>query len=387
MMTNITDGDLLLKNITAQAPFPICFADLEKAVAKKIEAGPFGYIRSGAGGEQTLRNNRAAFEKYSIVPRFLNDVSNVDTSVHLFGKTYPTPLLFAPVGMNGMVHDEGELAVARAAQFLNIPYIQSTVSTFALEEVAQAAPSATKWFQLYWSTNEEIAFSMAARAEKAGFEAIVLTVDTVMLGWREEDVRNQFSPLKLGYARGNYMNDPVFTAALPDDSFESYVQGVLQNVFHPTLNWEHVQALKKRTNLPILLKGILHPEDAKLAIDNGIDGIIVSNHGGRQLDGVIGSLDALPAIAKVVNGQIPIILDSGVYRGMDALKALALGADAIAIGRPFVYGLALEGQQGVEKVMTNLYDELKVSIALAGSTSVKGLRNITLVKQDGTEVK
>lgn len=386
-MTNITDGDLLLKNITAQAPFPICFADLEKAVAEKIEAGPFGYIRSGAGGEQTLRNNRAAFEKYSIVPRFLNDVSNVDTSVHLFGKTYPTPLLFAPVGMNGMVHDEGELAVARAAQFLNIPYIQSTVSTFALEEVAQAAPSATKWFQLYWSTNEEIAFNMAARAEEAGFEAIVLTVDTVMLGWREEDVRNQFSPLKLGYARGNYMNDPVFTATLPDDSFESYVQGVLQNVFHPTLNWEHVRELKKRTNLPILLKGILHPEDAKHAIDNGIDGIIVSNHGGRQLDGVIGSLDALPAIVKVVNGQIPIILDSGVYRGMDALKALALGANAVAIGRPFVYGLALEGQQGVEKVMTNLYDELKVSIALAGATSVKGLRNITLVKQDGTEGK
>ncbi|MEQ6854427.1 alpha-hydroxy acid oxidase [Lysinibacillus capsici] len=386
-MTNITDGDLLLKNITAQAPFPICFADLEKAVAEKIEAGPFGYIRSGAGGEQTLRNNRAAFEKYSIVPRFLYDVSNVDTSVHLFGKTYPTPLLFAPVGMNGMVHDEGELAVARAAQFLNIPYIQSTVSTFALEEVAQAAPSATKWFQLYWSTNEEIAFSMAARAEEAGFEAIVLTVDTVMLGWREEDVRNQFSPLKLGYARGNYMNDPVFTATLPDDSFESYVQGVLQNVFHPTLNWEHVRELKKRTNLPILLKGILHSEDAKHAIDNGIDGIIVSNHGGRQLDGVIGSLDALPAIVKVVNGQIPIILDSGVYRGMDALKALALGANAVAIGRPFVYGLALEGQQGVEKVMTNLYDELKVSIALAGATSVKGLRNITLVKQDGTEGK
>ncbi|RDV28340.1 alpha-hydroxy-acid oxidizing protein [Lysinibacillus capsici] len=386
-MTNTTDGDLLLKNITAQAPFPICFADLEKAVAKKIEAGPFGYIRSGAGGEQTLRNNRAAFEKYSIVPRFLNDVSNVDTSIHLFGKTYPTPLLFAPVGMNGMVHDDGELAVVRAAQNLNIPYIQSTVSTYALEEVAQAAPSATKWFQLYWSTNEEIAFSMAVRAEAAGFEAIVLTVDTVMLGWREEDVRNQFSPLKLGYARGNYMNDPVFTATLPDDSFESYVQGVLQNVFHPTLNWEHVRELKKRTNLPILLKGILHPEDAKHAIDNGIDGIIVSNHGGRQLDGVIGSLDALPAIVKVVNGQIPIILDSGVYRGMDALKALALGANAVAIGRPFVYGLALEGQQGVEKVMTNLYDELKVSIALAGATSVKGLRNITLVKQDGTEGK
>ncbi|MGE7750512.1 alpha-hydroxy acid oxidase [Lysinibacillus fusiformis] len=386
-MTNTTDGDLLLKNITAQAPFPICFADLEKAVAEKIPAGPFGYIRSGAGGEQTLRNNRSAFEKYSIVPRFLNDVSNVHTTINLFGKTYPTPLLFAPVGMNGMVHEEGELAAVRAAQQLNMPYIQSTVSTYALEDVAEAAPSATKWFQLYWSTNEEIAFSMAARAESAGFEAIVLTVDTVMLGWREEDVRNQFSPLKLGYAKGNYINDPVFMASLPNDSFESYVQGVLQNVFHPTLNWEHVRELKRRTNLPILLKGILHPEDAKLALENGIDGIIVSNHGGRQLDGVIGSLDALPPIVSAVNGQIPIILDSGVYRGMDALKALALGADAVAIGRPFVYGLALEGQQGAEKVMTNIYDELKVSIALAGTTSVEGLRTITLVKNDGTKVK
>ncbi|WP_107924465.1 alpha-hydroxy acid oxidase [Lysinibacillus parviboronicapiens] len=384
-MTNTTNGDLLLKNINAQAPFPISFADLEKAVAEKIDAGPYGYVRSGAGGEQTLRNNRAAFEKYSIIPRFLNNVANIDTTIELFGKTYPTPLLFAPVGMNKMAHEDGELAVVRAANHLEIPYIQSTVSSYALEDVAQAAPNATKWFQLYWSTNEEIAYSMVARAEAAGFEAIVLTVDTVMLGWREEDVRNQFSPLKLGYARGNYVNDPVFMASLPDDSFESYVQGVLQNVFHPTLNWENVRELKRHTKLPILLKGILHPEDAQLAVDNGIDGIIVSNHGGRQLDGVIGSLDALPAIVEVVDGQVPVILDSGVYRGMDALKALALGADAVAIGRPFVYGLALDGQQGVEKVMTNLYDELKVSIALAGATSVKDLRNVTLVKNNGVD--
>ncbi|WP_107948308.1 alpha-hydroxy acid oxidase [Lysinibacillus parviboronicapiens] len=384
-MTNTTNGDLLLKNINAQAPFPISFADLEKAVAEKIDAGPYGYVRSGAGGEQTLRNNRAAFEKYSIIPRFLNNVANIDTTIELFGKTYPTPLLFAPVGMNKMAHEDGELAVVRAANHLEIPYIQSTVSSYALEDVAQAAPNATKWFQLYWSTNEEIAYSMVARAEAAGFEAIVLTVDTVMLGWREEDVRNQFSPLKLGYARGNYVNDPVFMASLPDNSFESYVQGVLQNVFHPTLNWENVRELKRHTKLPILLKGILHPEDAQLAVDNGIDGIIVSNHGGRQLDGVIGSLDALPAIVEVVDGQVPVILDSGVYRGMDALKALALGADAVAIGRPFVYGLALDGQQGVEKVMTNLYDELKVSIALAGATSVKDLRNVTLVKNNGVD--
>ncbi|MGN4126812.1 alpha-hydroxy acid oxidase [Lysinibacillus sphaericus] len=384
-MTNTTNGDLLLKNINAQAPFPISFADLEKAVADKIDAGPYGYVRSGAGGEQTLRNNRAAFEKYSIIPRFLNNVATIDTTIELFGKTHPTPLLFAPVGMNKMAHEDGELAVVRAANHIKIPYIQSTVSSYALEDVAQAAPNATKWFQLYWSTNEEIAYSMAARAEAAGFEAIVLTVDTVMLGWREEDVRNQFSPLKLGYARGNYVNDPVFMSSLPDDSFEAYVQGVLQNVFHPTLDWDNVRELKRRTKLPILLKGILHPEDAKLAVENGIDGIIVSNHGGRQLDGVIGSLDALPAIVEVVKGQVPVILDSGVYRGMDALKALALGADAVAIGRPFVYGLALDGQQGVEKVMTNLYDELKVSMALAGATSVNDLRNVTLVKNNGVD--
>ena len=224
--------DLLLKNINGDKPFPICFDDLEKAVADKIPAGPYGYVRSGAGGEESLRNNRNAFAKYSIVPRFLTDVSNPDTSIELFGKKHPTPFLFAPVGMNKMAHEDGELAVVRAAEKLEMPYIQSTVSSYGLEEVAQAAPNHTKWFQLYWSTNEEIAYSMAARAEAAGFEAIVLTVDTVMLGWREEDVRNQFSPLKLGLARGNYMNDPIFTASLKDDSFEAYVDGVLANIFH-----------------------------------------------------------------------------------------------------------------------------------------------------------
>ena len=217
----MTKEDLLLKNIQGDKPFPICFDDLEKAVAEKLTAGPYGYIRSGAGGEQSLRNNRNAFAKYSIVPRFLTDVSEPDTSIELFGKKHPTPFLFAPVGMNQMAHEQGELAVVNAAQRLGMPYIQSTVSSYSLEEVAEAAPAHTKWFQLYWSKNEEIAYSMAARAENAGFEAIVLTVDTVMLGWREEDVRNQFSPLKLGLARGNYMNDPIFTASLKDFGLSS----------------------------------------------------------------------------------------------------------------------------------------------------------------------
>ncbi|MGM9948853.1 MAG: alpha-hydroxy acid oxidase [Lysinibacillus sp.] len=377
----MTKEDLLLKNIVGDKPFPICFDDLEKAVADKIPAGPYGYIRSGAGGEQSLRNNRNAFAKYSIVPRFLTDVSEPDTSIELFGKTHPTPFFFAPVGMNQMAHEQGELAVVSAAQKLGMPYIQSTVSSYSLEEVAQAAPEHTKWFQLYWSTNEEIAYSMAARAENAGFEAIVLTVDTVMLGWREEDVRNQFSPLKLGLSRGNYMNDPVFTASLKDESFESYVEGVLANIFHPTLNWENVRELKRRLRVPLLIKGILHPEDARLAIEAGVDGIIVSNHGGRQLDGVIGSLDALPAIVEAVDGQIPVLMDGGVYRGIDALKALALGATAVCIGRPFVYGLAYDGENGVYQVMQNLYSEFKVSMGLAGQRTVAGLRTVALMKE------
>ncbi len=377
----MTKEDLLLKNIQGDKPFPICFDDLEKAVAEKLPAGPYGYIRSGAGGEQSLRNNRNAFAKYSIVPRFLTDVSEPDTSIELFGKKHPTPFLFAPVGMNQMAHERGELAVVNAAQRLGMPYIQSTVSSYSLEEVAEAAPAHTKWFQLYWSTNEEIAYSMAARAENAGFEAIVLTVDTVMLGWREEDVRNQFSPLKLGLARGNYMNDPIFTASLKDESFESYVEGVLANIFHPTLNWKNVRELKSRLRVPLLIKGILHPEDARLAIEAGVDGIIVSNHGGRQLDGVIGSLDALPAIVKAVDGQVPVLLDGGVYRGIDALKALALGATAVCIGRPFVYGLAYDGENGVYQVMQNLYSEFKVSMSLAGQRTVAGLQTVALIHE------
>lgn len=377
----MTKEDLLLKNIQGDKPFPICFEDLEEAVAEKLPAGPYGYIRSGAGGEQSLRNNRKAFTKYSIIPRFLTDVSEPDTSIELFGKKHPTPFLFAPVGMNQMAHEQGELAVVRAAEKLGMPYIQSTVSSYSLEEVADTAPAHTKWFQLYWSTNEEIAYSMAARAENAGFEAIVLTVDTVMLGWREEDVRNQFSPLKLGLARGNYVNDPIFTASLKDESFESYIEGVLANIFHPTLNWENIRELKSRLRVPLLIKGILHPEDARLAIEAGVDGIIVSNHGGRQLDGVIGSLDALPAIVKAVDHRVPVLLDGGVYRGIDALKALALGAAAVCIGRPFVYGLAYDGENGVYQVMQNLYSEFKVSMGLAGQRTVADLQTLALIRE------
>lgn len=243
------------------------------------------------------------------------------------------------------------------------------------------APHHTKWFQLYWSSNEAVVYSMVERAEMAGFEAIVLTVDTVTLGWREHDIRSQFSPMMEGFASGNYKSDPVFMASLANDSFETFVEAQAETIYHPNLSWQHVRELKKRTTLPVLLKGILHPEDARLALEAGIDGIIVSNHGGRQLDGVIASIDALPAIVDEVAGRIPIILDSGIYRGTDVLKALALGATAVAIGRPFIYGLAYAGEVGVQRAMQNIYNEFEASMKLACVSNIAALRKLKLAKK------
>lgn len=379
-MTKVKNNDLLLKNIGSVEKYPINFQELELAAKEKLAAGPFGYIRSSAGGEETYRKNTESFGKYFIIPRFLTDVSTLNTEVNLFGRTYPHPLFIAPVGVNRIAHEDGEIAVAKAAAKYNFPYIQSTVSSYSIEEITEATPESSKWFQLYWSQNKEIAFSMVKRAEQAGYEAIVLTVDTVMLGWREEDVRNQFSPLKRGFAKGNYASDPIFMAALPDHEEETIIASIIENVYHPTLNWENIAELKEKTSLPILIKGILHPEDAKLAIRNGVDGVIVSNHGGRQLDGVIASIDALSDIVKAVDNKIPVLFDSGIRRGSDAVKALALGATAVLIGRPFVWGLAANGQVGVEKVLENFLQETKVSISLSGASSLEELRKLTIVK-------
>ncbi|MEI4768314.1 alpha-hydroxy-acid oxidizing protein [Psychrobacillus sp. FJAT-51614] len=379
-MSTIKNNDLLLDNIGSNEKYPINFSELEQAAKEKLEAGPFGYIRSSAGGEETYRKNSNSFEKYSIVPRFLTDVSALNTEVTILGRTYPHPLFIAPVGVNKIAHEDGEIAVAKAAAKFNYPYIQSTVSSYSIEEIAEATEGSSKWFQLYWSQNKEISFSMIQRAEAAGYEAIVLTVDTVMLGWREEDVRNQFSPLKRGFGQGNYASDPVFMAALPDQSKDAIIDSMIENIYHPTLNWNNIEELREYTSLPILLKGILHPEDAKLAIEKGLDGIIVSNHGGRQLDGVIASIDALPEIVEIVNGKIPVLFDSGVRRGSDAVKALALGATAVCIGRPFIWGLASGGQAGVERVLENFLQETNVSISLSGARNLEELRKLKIVR-------
>ncbi len=359
---------------------PLPYEVLEAFAKQKLESGPFGYIHGSASRGETNKKNTDAFAKYSILPRFLKNVSTLDLQVELFGKTYPHPLFIAPAGVNKIAHEDGEKAVAKAAKKYGYNYIQSTVSSYSIEEIAESAPDSPKWFQLYWQSNKEVAYSFVERAEKAGYEAIVLTVDTVVLGWREEDVRNGYSPLSRGFGQGNYISDPVFMDSLHTNNQEAIIQGIIENINHPTLNWNDVAELRKRTSLPILLKGVLHPEDALLAMEYGIDGIIVSNHGGRQLDGTIASIDALPKIVEAVNGKIPVLFDSGVRRGIDVVKALALGATAVCIGRPVLWGLAYNGQNGVETVLSQLLDELKNSMTLAGVRDVEEASNLTILK-------
>ncbi|WP_033542940.1 alpha-hydroxy acid oxidase [Planococcus sp. CAU13] len=380
-MSSIVKGDALLKSIVAQKDNPLTHEEWEASAKQKMEPHKFGHIRSGAGAEETLRRNRSAFSKWAILPRVLKDVSAIDTSLTLFGHTYKHPFLLAPIGMQKLAHEEGDLASVRAAAKWDVPFIASTVSSYSLEDIAEAAGDNPRWFQLYWSNDEAVSFSMLKRAEKAGYEAIVVTVDTVMLGWREEDLRNGFSPLRAGVGKANYVNDPAFMASLPDATDDSIIQGILKNVYHPSFDWKKIDKIKRATTLPVLLKGILHPDDAMLAVEAGIDGIIVSNHGGRQLDGVAASLDALPLIAKAVGGRIPVLLDSGIRRGTDLVKALALGADGVLLGRPYIYGLAAGGQAGVEQVLGNFIEETRVSLALTGISKITELSSVELIRE------
>lgn len=363
-----------------ETDFPLSFEEWEKKAASLMQAGGYGYASSGAGREETARRNEEAFGKWAIVPRMLSDVSHADLSVTLFGHTYKRPFLLAPIGMQILAHPEGELASAKAAAACHVPFVLSTVASHSIEEVAAAAPSGSKWFQLYWSNNEEVSFSMAERAEKAGYEAIVLTVDTVRTGFRETDIRSQFSPLSQGFGKANYESDPAFMKALDRHDETSVVAAILENMQTLSLHWKHIAKLKERTRLPILLKGILHPEDARLAVEHGVDGLIVSNHGGRQLDGVIAAIDALPAVSEAVQKKVPVLFDSGIRRGIDAVKALALGADAVLIGRPFLYGLASHGQQGVEQVIENFAREIEISLSLCGIANLAQIDKLKMVR-------
>jgi lactate 2-monooxygenase len=364
---------------------PVSAAELHERARAKLGAGPYGYVAGGAGSERTMQANLDAFERRRIVPRMLRDVSERDLSTSVLGTPMPAPLMLAPVGVQSIVHPEGELASARAAAALELPYIHSTAASHSIEQVAEAMGEGRRWYQLYWPRERELAASFVARAEQAGFEAVVLTLDTWFLGWRPRDLKNAYLPFLKGIGVANYFSDPVFRAALekpPEEDPGPAIGHWAYQFANPTVCWDDLAWLKEQTKLPVVLKGIVHAEDARRAQDLGVDGLLVSNHGGRQVDGALGALDALPAIRAAVGDQLPLLFDSGVRTGSDAFKALALGADAVCIGRPFVWGLALAGQAGVEHVLRCLLAELDLTLALSGYTAIDQIDGDALAEPD-----
>jgi lactate 2-monooxygenase len=351
---------------------PVAVAELERLARETMDERAANYVFAGAGSEDTMDANRAAFRRRRIVPRMLRrDVSTRDLSTTLLGTEMPAPLMLAPIGVQKVVHPDGELATARAAAGLGLPMIASTNSHFTLEEIAAAGGGGPRWFQLYWPNDRDLAASFVGRAEAAGYGAIVLTVDTFVPGWKPRDLQQAWLPFLNGMGVANYFQDPVFRAALeqtPEEDPGAATGHFLAVQANPALAWDDLEWLRERTELPVVIKGIQHPDDALEAARRGIDGIVVSNHGGRQVDGAIAALDALPPIVEAAGDELAILFDSGVRSGSDAIVALALGADAVCVGRPYIWGLALEGEQGVEAVLRMILAELDLTMALCGYT-------------------
>jgi isopentenyl diphosphate isomerase/L-lactate dehydrogenase-like FMN-dependent dehydrogenase len=363
-------NEIYLNGMAGIVPeFPIDPAGLEAAARERLTAEAFGYVAGSAGTESTARANRDAFASRPIVPRFLRDVSVRDLSTTVLGTPFPAPIALAPVGVQGIVHPDAELAVARAAASVRLPIALSTVSSYSLEDVAAAGGDSPRWFQLYWPKDRDVGASLLARAKAAGYQALLLTLDTFILAWRPRDLTHAYLPFLHRLGLANYESDPAFLAGLEKSPDEDPIASILhwQSMFgDPRNTWADLAWVREHWDGPIALKGVLHPDDAKRAVGAGVDGVLVSNHGGRQVDGSIASLDALPGVVAAVGDQIDVLLDSGVRTGSDVIKALALGADAVLIGRPYIYGLGLGGEAGVRHVLRSLLAELDLSMALAG---------------------
>jgi isopentenyl diphosphate isomerase/L-lactate dehydrogenase-like FMN-dependent dehydrogenase len=377
--------DIYLAGLAGRKPAqPLAPEELEAHARTVLPPEAYIYVAGGAGREDTVRANRDAFGRWAILPRLLRDVSRRDLGVSLLGRHLPTPLLVAPVGVQSMLHPDAELAVARAARSLGAPMVLSSVSSTPLETVAQTLGDTPRWFQLYWPKDPALAASLIGRAERAGFEALVVTLDTYLLGWRERDLQPAWLPFAHGLGLANYLTDPVFRAALPvppEQDPAPAVRHFLAVVSNAALTWGDLDWLRRQTRLPILLKGILHPGDARRAVDHGAAGVIVSNHGGRQVDGAVASLDALPAVVEAVAGRALVLFDGGIRRGADVVKALALGARAVLVGRPYCWGLAVGGEQGVREVLLNLLADFELTLALAGCSTCAEVGRDLLVEQ------
>jgi isopentenyl diphosphate isomerase/L-lactate dehydrogenase-like FMN-dependent dehydrogenase len=365
--------EIYLQGIADVLPeFPMTYDGLEARARELLSEGAYGYVAGAAGDESTMRANRAAFDRWRIVPRMLRDVTTRDVRTEILGTQMPAPLLLAPIGVQSIIHDDGELATGRAAAELGVPAILSTASSHTIEQFAEAMGDAPRWYQLYWPSNPELTQSFLHRAEAAGYSALVVTLDTALLAWRPRDLDQAYLPFLKGIGVANYFSDPVFRDGLakpPEEDLQAAVGHWVTAFSNPGMTWDDLEFLRSNTELPIVLKGIQHSDDARKAVDAGIDGIVVSNHGGRQVDGAIGSLDALPGIVDVLPDDYPVLFDSGIRNGSDVFKALALGARAVLLGRPYVWGLAVGGEKGVRHVVRGILAQLDLTLALSGHTS------------------
>lgn len=377
-------NEIYIEGLGGRRPqFPISITELEESAREKLSPEAYGYVAGAAGTEDTLRANLEAFRQWRLAPRMLRGAAQRDLSTEVLGTKLMAPVMLAPVGVQSIVHPDAEVAVARAAAETGLGLVLSTASSKSIEEVAEACGEAPHWFQLYWPNDAELAASFLKRAEAAGYSAIVLTLDTTLIGWRPRDLQHGYLPFLMAEGIANYLTDPVFKAALDESPEEDIQAAVMQWVSvatDPSINWDRLGFLRDNTNLPLLLKGILHPDDAAKAKQHGVDGVIVSNHGGRQIDGAVAALDALPRVVEAA-GDLPVLFDSGIRTGSDVLKALALGARAVLLGRPYVWGLALGGQAGVKQVIRALLAELDLAMALAGCTSVDDIDAGILVRE------
>ncbi len=389
---------------------PVDPGALERAAQRVMSTRAYAYVAGDAGAEETVAANRAALERWRIVPRVLRDVSRRDTAIDLFGQRLPAPLFLSPIGVLELAHRDADLAVARAAASLGIPMVFSSQASVPMEQCAAAMGAAPRWFQLYWSKDDELVASFVSRAEQCGCSVLLVTLDTTFLGWRARDLELGHLPFLYGKGIAQYTSDPVFmrklgepldapsptrarptlstlraavamARAVPGDTFHNLRRGTalsavrrfIATYSRPSLTWDDLAWLRQRTRLPIVLKGVLHADDARRALDAGMDGVMVSNHGGRQVDGAIAAADALPLVVDAVGGRVPVLFDSGVRGGADVVRAVSLGARAAGLGRPYVFGLALAGEAGVREVVGNVLAELDLTMALAGRSAVSEL--------------
>ena len=350
---------------------PVNIAAYEALARERMDRGAFDYVAGGAGDERTLAMNVRAFDRWVLRPRVLVDVARVDTAITLFGERLAMPVLLAPTAFHKLAHPEGERATARAAAAAGTVFVVSTVASTAIEDVA-AATTGPLWFQLYVYKDPLITRDMVQRAEAAGYKALAVTVDTPRLGRRERDERNEFN-LPAGVEPANFTAVHHLAARRAEQDGHSPFASQVEQLFDPSLHWDRIAWLKSLTRLPLLLKGVIAAEDARLAAQAGVDGIIVSNHGGRQLDGCEPTITALPRVVEAVGGAIPVLVDGGIRRGVHVLTALALGARAVLIGRPYVWGLAADGEQGVRDVLEMFRSELELAMALSGKSSVEAI--------------